>query len=123
MENQLGSLDTLHALKNIGFKLAMDDFGTGYSSMERLLQLPLDEIKIDKMFVKDMMTQSIHERIVSSMINLGHQLDMHIIAEGVEDSATYERLKALGCDAVQGYFVGRGMSLAELIELGLQLNS
>ena len=123
MENQPGSLETLHELKKIGFKLAMDDFGTGYSSMERLLQLPLDEIKIDKMFVKDMLTQSIHDRIVSSMINLGHQLGLHIIAEGVENLATFERLQTLGCDAVQGYLVGNGMPHTELIKLGLQLNN
>lgn len=123
MENQPGSLETLHELKAIGFKLAMDDFGTGYSSMERLLQLPLDEIKIDRLFVKNMLTQPIHDSIVSSMINLGHQLNLHIIAEGVEDVATYERLEVLGCDAIQGYLIGRGMPLAELIKLGLQLNN
>jgi len=115
MENQHGSLETLLELKDIGFRLAMDDFGTGYSSLERLLQLPLDEIKIDMMFIKNMLTQHSFERIVSSMINMGHQLGLHVIAEGVEDSATYNRLQTLGCDAIQGYYIGKGMSLPELI--------
>ncbi len=116
MEYHPGSLETLHALKSIGFKLAMDDFGTGYSSMERLLRLPLDEIKIDMMFVMDMLAQPAYERIVDSMINMGHQLDLHVIAEGVEDLPTYERLQALGCDTVQGYFIGRGVPFEELIK-------
>ena len=76
MTDQPGSLETLWALKKIGLKLAMDDFGTGFSSMERLLNLPLDEIKIDMMFVKDMLSSAVHERIVDSMINLGHQLNL-----------------------------------------------
>ena len=115
MEDQPGSLETLYALKRIGLKLAMDDFGTGFSSMERLLNLPLDEIKIDMMFVKDMLTSPIHERIVDSMINLGHQLNLMVVAEGVEDAQTYERLKLLGCDVIQGYFIGRPVPLAEII--------
>ncbi|SFK67789.1 EAL domain, c-di-GMP-specific phosphodiesterase class I (or its enzymatically inactive variant) [Nitrosomonas aestuarii] len=116
MGDQPGSLETLHALKNIGFKLAMDDFGTGYSSMERLLQLPLDEVKIDRMFIRGMLNQPAYERIVETMINMGHQLGLDVIAEGVEDLATFERLRTLGCDVVQGYFVGAGMPIAALIE-------
>lgn len=123
MEDQNNSLETIHALKNIGFKLAMDDFGTGYSSMERLLLLPLDEIKIDKTFVKDMLMYPAHEHIVSSMINIGHQLNLDIVAEGVEDMETYKHLQILGCDAVQGYFVGNGMTLSELISFGLRLKA
>lgn len=116
MEDHPGSLETLHELKDIGLELAMDDFGTGYSSMARLLQLPLDEIKIDMMFVKDMATRSAHERIVDSMISLGHRLDLRVVAEGVEDFSTYERLRMLGCDTIQGYFIGRAMPLPELLE-------
>ncbi len=116
MEYHPGSLETLHALKEIGVKLAMDDFGTGYSSMERLLRLPLDELKIDMVFIKDMLTQPSYERIVDSMINMGHQLGLHVIAEGVEDIATFERLQTLGCDTVQGYLIGKGVPYEELIQ-------
>lgn len=116
MGDNPGSMQTLHELKDIGMKLAMDDFGTGYSSMERLLLLPLDEIKIDMTFVKDMATSPTHERIVHSMIGLGHLLNLHVVAEGVEDLATYKQLKKLGCDTIQGYLIGKGMQLPELIE-------
>ncbi len=116
MGNSPGSLQTLHELKDIGMKIAMDDFGTGYSSMERLLLLPLDEVKIDMTFVKDMATSQTHERIVHSMIGLGHLLNLHVIAEGVEDLATFKQLKRLGCDTIQGYLIGKGIPLPELIE-------
>lgn len=117
MEDHPGSLESLHKLKNMGLKLAMDDFGTGYSSLARILKLPLDEVKIDMLFVKNMTTQRPHSRIVDSMIKLGHRLDLHVVAEGVEDMVTYERLRSLGCDTIQGYLIGKAMPLAELIEV------
>ena len=116
MEDHPGSLETLHELKNMGLRLAMDDFGTVYSSLARILKLPLDEVKIDMLFVKNMTTQRSHARIVDSMIRLGHRLDLHVVAEGVEDMVTYERLRTLGCDTIQGYLIGQAMPLAELIE-------
>lgn len=119
MEDHPGSLETLHELKNMGLKLAMDDFGTGYSSLARMLKLPLDEVKIDMIFVKNMVTQRAHDRIVDSMISLGHRLKLDVVAEGVEDIATYERLRALGCDTIQGYLIGKAMPLPELIETTL----
>ncbi len=115
MENDNQALQVLHQFKEIGLKLSMDDFGTGYSSMARLLQIPLDEIKIDMVFVKNMMNSAMHERIVDTMINLGHQLGLHVVAEGVEDAATFARLQALGCDTIQGYLIGKGMPLPELL--------
>jgi len=116
MDNQAGTLDTLCQLKDMGLKLAMDDFGTGYSSMARMLDLPLDEVKIDMVFVKHMTTHHKHDRIVDSMINLAHRLNLSVVAEGVEDVATYERLRALGCDVIQGYLIGKAMPLPELIK-------
>lgn len=116
MENHVDTLDTLHKLKDTGVRLAMDDFGTGYSTMARMLDLPLDEVKIDMVFVKHMTTRHTHDRIVDSMINLAHRLNLSVVAEGVEDFATYERLRALGCDMVQGYFIGKAMPLPELID-------
>jgi len=116
MDNQAGTLDTLCQLKDMGLKLAMDDFGTGYSSMARMLDLPLDEVKIDMVFVKHMTTHHKHDRIVDSMINLAHRLNLSVVAEGVEDVATYKRLRALGCDVIQGYLIGKAMPLPELIK-------
>jgi c-di-GMP-related signal transduction protein len=107
---------TLYQLKKMGLKLAMDDFGTGYSSMARMLDLPLDEVKIDMIFVRHMATRHKHERIVDSMITLAHRLNLSVVAEGVEDLATYQRLRTLGCDVIQGYLIGKAMPLPELIE-------
>jgi EAL domain-containing protein (putative c-di-GMP-specific phosphodiesterase class I) len=123
MEDNPVSLESLNGLKKIGFKLAMDDFGTGYSSMERLLTLPLDEIKIDKLFVKNMAIQPAHERIVNSVINMGHHLGLEVVAEGVEDVATHGRLRELGCDVIQGFFISGGLPFAELVQQIDSLNS
>ncbi|MBX9917592.1 MAG: GGDEF domain-containing phosphodiesterase [Nitrosomonas sp.] len=116
MASHAGTLDTLHQLKNMGIKLAMDDFGTGYSSMARMLDLPLDEVKIDMVFVRHMATRHKHDRIVDSMITLAHRLNLSVVAEGVEDLATYQRLRTLGCDVIQGYLIGKAMPLPELIK-------
>lgn len=115
MANDAGTLDTLYKLKDMGLKLAMDDFGTGYSSMARMLDLPLDEVKIDMIFVRHMATRHKHDRIVDSMINMAHRLNLSVVAEGVEDIKTYQRLQALGCDVIQGYLIGKAMPLPELI--------
>ncbi|MCE7913221.1 MAG: GGDEF domain-containing protein [Nitrosomonas sp. PRO4] len=117
MENHTGTLNTLHALQDAGLRLAMDDFGTGYSSMARMLDLPLDEVQIDMVFVKHMITRRTHDRIVDSMINLAHRLNLSVVAEGVEDYATYERLRVLGCDIIQGYLIGKAMPLPELLKV------
>jgi len=115
MDNRSETLNILYKLKDMGLKLAMDDFGTGYSSMARMLNLPLDEVKIDMIFVKHMTTHHTHHQVVDSMINLAHRLNLSVVAEGVEDIATYERLQALGCDIIQGYLIGKAMPLADLI--------
>ncbi len=116
MKDHFSTLDTLYKLKDMGLKLAMDDFGTGYSSMARMLELPLDEVKIDMIFIRNMIARRTHDRIVDSMISLAHRLNLHVVAEGVEDMATYERLRELGCDLIQGHLVGKAMPLAEFIE-------
>lgn len=115
MDNRSDTLNILYKLKDMGLKLAMDDFGTGYSSMARMLNLPLDEVKIDMIFVKHMTTHHTHHQVVDSMINLAHRLNLSVVAEGVENIATYERLQALGCDIIQGYLIGKAMPLKDLI--------
>jgi diguanylate cyclase (GGDEF)-like protein len=97
-------LDELHAL---GIEIAIDDFGTGYSSLAYLADLPASEVKIDRSFVGRMTHESKEAIIVNSTIDLAHHLGMRAIAEGVEDPALLRRLRALGCDAVQGYVVSR----------------
>ncbi len=97
----------LHALRDQGFGVAIDDFGTGYSSMAYLKRLPVTELKIDKTFVIDMTRDPRTDKLVGSMVDLSHQLGIEVVCEGVEDAATLERLRTMGCDHAQGYFVGR----------------
>jgi diguanylate cyclase (GGDEF)-like protein len=104
-------LDRLHEL---GVRIAIDDFGTGYSSLAYLRRLPVDEIKIDKSFVLDMVTNTEDALIVRSIIDLGHNLGLSVVAEGVEDSATWNLLETMGCDVIQGFFVSRPLTVADL---------
>lgn len=115
MEEHKRSITTLTRFKEMGFRIAMDDFGTGYSSMALLGKLPIDEVKIDISFIRDMLKKPEQDRIVASMIDLAHALHMSVVAEGVENLATFERLRELGCDIIQGYFVGHPMPLGQFI--------
>ena len=99
----------LNRLSEQGFKLSIDDFGTGYSSLAYLKRLPVDELKIDKSFVMGMETDPDDAIIVRSTIDLAHNLGLSVVAEGVETAAILERLRALGCDEVQGYHISRPM--------------
>jgi diguanylate cyclase (GGDEF)-like protein len=102
-----------HALKNlerlheVGCKLAVDDYGTGYSSLAYLRRLPLDELKIDKSFIMGMAADASDALIVRSTIELAHKLGLTVVAGGVEDEATLEQLRELGCDSVQGFLLSR----------------
>jgi diguanylate cyclase (GGDEF)-like protein len=99
------ALASLHALKSLGLKLSLDDFGTGYSSLTYLQRLPVDEVKIDKSFVTTMATSRRASVIVRSVIELAHNVGLDVVAEGVEDEASREALRTMGCDTVQGYLV------------------
>jgi diguanylate cyclase (GGDEF)-like protein len=103
------ALTTVTRLSDLGVRLSVDDFGTGYSSLANLRRLPIDELKIDRSFVSPMLHDESDLIIVRSTINLGHDLGLRIIAEGVEDGATLERLAILGCDLAQGYHLSRPM--------------
>jgi len=106
----------LAAFHDSGVRLSIDDFGTGYSSLSRLKRMPVSELKIDRSFVKDMLTDSDDAVIVQSTIDLAHNLGLSVTAEGVEDSRTYRRLIELGCDHAQGYYISPPLSDIELIE-------
>jgi len=100
----------LRRLQERGVSLSVDDFGTGYSSLAYLTQLPVGEIKIDKSFVMGMAAQSAEDAvIVRSTNDLGHNLGLKVVAEGVEDQRTFDQLAAIGCDTAQGYFMARPM--------------
>jgi diguanylate cyclase (GGDEF)-like protein len=107
------NLGRLHAL---GCRLAIDDYGTGYSSLAYLRRLPVDELKIDKSFVMNMARDPSDAMIVRSTIDLAHNMGLTVVAEGVDDEAVLERLRALGCDMVQGFHLSRPLSATDVIE-------
>ena len=104
------SLVIVGRLSELGVRLSVDDFGTGYSSLANLKRLPIDELKIDRSFVSPMMQYESDLIIVRSTINLGHDLGLTVIAEGVEDELTLKRLATLGCDLAQGYHLSRPLA-------------
>jgi len=106
LDDPMGALETLSRLKRMEVELFIDDYGTGYSSLRYLQQLPVDAIKIDQSFVACMVEDEDSAIIVRSTIELGHNLKLGIVAEGVENEATWASLATLGCDAAQGYFIG-----------------
>ncbi len=106
-------LHRLELLKKIGVRVALDDFGTGFTSLSYLTQIPVDKLKIDQSFVAELEADKGSKAIVSSIITLGHNLDMKVIAEGVETDAQYRILNQAGCDEIQGYFISYPLSAEE----------
>ena len=113
MDDPQRALATLDALSAMGFKLSIDDFGTGYSSLAYLKRLPVDELKIDQSFVRNMQSDRDDEMIVRSTIDLAHNLGITVVAEGVEGAAAWNLLRELKCDQAQGYHMGRPMPVTE----------
>ena len=103
------AMSTVTRLSDLGVGMSVDDFGTGYSSLANLRRLPINDLKIDRSFVSPMLQDESDLIIVRSTINLGHDLGLRVVAEGVEDAATLRRLALLGCDFAQGYHVSRPM--------------
>jgi EAL domain-containing protein (putative c-di-GMP-specific phosphodiesterase class I) len=101
----------------MGVKLSIDDFGTGYSSLSYLKRLAVDKIKIDQSFVRDMLTDADGASIVKAIIQLGHSLQLTVIAEGVELDAQLAFLSESGCDEVQGYLYSRPVPAEQLAQL------
>jgi diguanylate cyclase (GGDEF)-like protein len=108
---------SLQALKEFGFALAIDDFGTGYCSLNYLKRFALDTLKVDRAFVNDITVDSDDAAIVRAIIGLGHNLNLKIVAEGVETPAQLEFLRAAGCDLVQGFLMSRAMAPGAFLEL------
>lgn len=110
------ALDTLVRFDELGYKLSIDDFGTGFSSLQYLFRMPLDNIKIDRSFVRDMMKDDKALAIVKSLIYLAQSLKMQVIAEGIEKEEEKHLLKALGVDFGQGFLFSKAIPLDELIK-------
>ncbi|PKL15209.1 MAG: hypothetical protein CVV50_00830, partial [Spirochaetae bacterium HGW-Spirochaetae-6] len=112
--------DTLSRLKNLGVNIAIDDFGTGYSSLSYLKNFPVDKLKIDKSFVKDIPAKNEDVAIIDTIITLGHNLKIKVIAEGVETLPQLELLQKLGCDEVQGYYYSVPLPAQDFAEFFLR---
>jgi len=115
MSDPTRALRVLNHLRQMGVELAIDDFGTGYASMTYLNMLPIDELKIDKSFVMGITANDSDAAIVRAIIELAHQLGIKVIAEGIENQATWDLLVELGCDAGQGYFVSRPLPALDMV--------
>jgi diguanylate cyclase (GGDEF)-like protein len=114
MANPERAMGVLGDLKRMGLRLSLDDFGTGYSSLAYLKKLPVDEIKIDKSFVMNMHSKTDDVAIVHMIIELSHILGLKVVAEGLENQESMDRLIALGCDMAQGYYISRPVPVEEI---------
>lgn len=109
-------LEKMYGLKELGLTFSLDDFGTGYSSLSYLRRLPLDQLKIDQAFTRNILDSEKDLSIVKTIIELGHSLNLYVVAEGVESDTQQNLLKALGCNAFQGYLHSRPVPLQEALE-------
>jgi EAL domain-containing protein (putative c-di-GMP-specific phosphodiesterase class I) len=114
MADPIHGVEILRQLHQMGVRIAIDDYGSGYSSLAHLKGLPLDAIKIDKSFVREMVVNEGDGFIVRSVADLGHSLGLEVVAEGAEDQQTLRLLTLMGCDLAQGYHLSRPLPPEEL---------
>ncbi len=110
------TLEILHRLHNMGYKLSIDDYGTGYSSLSYLKKMPLTELKIDRSFVQDMLNSDNDDVIVRATINLAHNLGLQVTAEGIETAEVMEKLKSYQCDIIQGFYISKPLPVSKFDE-------
>ncbi|MBB4612549.1 EAL domain-containing protein [Novosphingobium taihuense] len=121
VRNRPAAVQNLSQLRAMGFRLSIDDFGTGEASLAYLADLPSDELKLDRRFVSRLMTRDRERHIIRSTIDLAHALGQTVVAEGIEDEATYRALADMGCDVGQGYFLGKPQAFPEFYKVFLEL--
>ncbi|MBW4663456.1 MAG: EAL domain-containing protein [Chroococcus sp. CMT-3BRIN-NPC107] len=117
IENIQQAINTMNQLHDMGITLSLDDFGTGYSSLSYLKRLPIDILKIDQSFVRELTVDSDDAAIVKAIISLAHNLQLSVIAEGVETQTQFEYLQRNGCDEIQDYYISRPISAEALAKL------
>jgi len=113
MKDLPATLGMMEQLRVLGIRFSIDDFGTGYSSLAHLKRLPVDEVKIDRSFIKELEAHKDDDLIVRSTINLGHAMNLKVVAEGVELISSWDALGRLGCDLIQGYFISKPLPVEE----------
>jgi EAL domain-containing protein (putative c-di-GMP-specific phosphodiesterase class I) len=123
MSNPEESARTLESLSAMGVHISIDDFGTGYSSLSYLRRFPLDKLKIDRSFIRDLLTSSDDASIVRAIISLAHSLRLRVVAEGVETHQQFEFLRELGCDQYQGYYCSPAVPANEFVTLITRLRA
>jgi EAL domain-containing protein (putative c-di-GMP-specific phosphodiesterase class I) len=117
MEDIDAAVNRVHELKALGITVAVDDFGTGYSSLAHLKRFPLDVLKIDRYFVKDIQHDPVNKALIGSILALSKGLNLGTVAEGVENRAQLESLHTLGCQVIQGYFLSRPVPVEHITPL------
>jgi EAL domain-containing protein (putative c-di-GMP-specific phosphodiesterase class I) len=117
MERLEEGLKTLFALKEMGVRLAIDDFGTGYSSLAYLKRFPLDSLKVDRSFIKDLPGDADDAAITKAIVAMAHSLKLEVVAEGVETTEQLAFLQQQGCDQIQGFLFSRPLPADQVPEL------
>ena len=112
-ENPTQIINTVEELRTLGFIIEMDDFGSGYSSLNMLRQMKLDILKLDMKFIQNELAKPAAQSILNDIISMAHRMSFRVVAEGVETKEQTERLQAVGCDYVQGYYFARPMPVKE----------
>ena len=115
MDERSDATDILHAIRRHGVSIVVDDFGRGYSSLAYLSRLPIDKIKIDRKFVQELAADSQHAPVIDAIIVLAHQLNMTVVAEGVETAEQERYLRDRGCDEMQGFYYSRGVPTEDVV--------
>jgi EAL domain-containing protein (putative c-di-GMP-specific phosphodiesterase class I) len=113
MDDNRTTIETAKAIHALGVNLSLDDFGTGYSSLSHLARLPIDELKIDRSFMRDLETDRNAQAVVTAVIRIGQSLGLTVVAEGVETAAQRQFLSALECDVIQGFLFSPALAPAD----------
>ena len=121
VENIEVTIATMNTLKAAGVRLSLDDFGTGYSSLQYLKRLPINQLKIDQSFVREIVTDSSDRAIVNTIIAMAHHLNLNVIAEGVETELQRQILESAGCKHYQGYLFGKPMPIEQFGEANFRM--
>jgi len=110
------AVDVLAQIRRLGVRVALDDFGTGYSSLSYLKEWPVDEVKVDRSFVRNLVADKRDRAIVRATVDLAHSLGLEVVAEGVEDEASLRLLTEMGSDRAQGYYIARPLPPSQLVK-------